>query len=234
MTRGYYWGIALGLPLLAATPANAVIIDTFNEGEQSIVVPDGGTSLGNNIAAAGIIGGSRTINVTSVVGGSGTSVNVDDSNSNLLSISNNFQTTSIIEVIWDSNGAGLGGANLLADGSDALELDIVDIDQGNVTLTFSVVDTDLDVGTLTLSNLVAGDYAFLFTDFINATNVNFGSVDSVSLLIESGSSSDFALDLVQSREGTDIPQDEIPAPAAFPLLGAGIAGLALARKYRKA
>jgi len=129
--------------------------------------------------------------------------------------------------MWDADGAGLAAD--LTDGglANGIEIAIMAIDQGSVTLTLEVFD-GASVALLTLAGLGAGNFSFLFGDFVGDGGV-FDSASAVRLTIEATEAADLALDFVRT---IDVPPPRIPEPATLALFGLGLMGLASIRRRR--
>lgn len=220
---------------LVSVNASAVLIDNFDSGTDGVGVPAFGAPVlgpSNTAAGADAIGGSRTLEITSAP--SPTVSLVVDSNPNFdqLALANGPGATSVSTVTWDANGAGLGGADLILAGTennDALQLDILSIDQGAVTLEIDVVDTLTGSSTLTLAGLGVGNHAFDFSNFVGTAD--FTTVNSIVLTITAGNASDLTLDLIQTRNGPVPPT--VPVPGTLFLMGAVMLGLGSAKRLRK-
>lgn len=219
--------------LLAASvlgPAQALTIDNFDTGGDFLFSP----FINGPITTVGLntndtIGGTRTMRYQ-FVSGSFASVEVDAAFTgsaqtvNTLAMSNPAAVTSFAVVHWDNNGAGLGGVDL-TDGTiaDAIELDVLSIDQGGITLTIAVRDTSNNFANLQLTNLGTGTQTFLFQDFQNFANTDFTAIDFIELSMFGNVASDFILDNIRTRRSTDPNETPIPGGVVLFLLGGGIA-----------
>ena len=92
-----------------------------------------------------------------------------------------------------------------------------------MTISFVVNDIAAGTASLTLDNLGVGNVAFLFSSFTGLAN--FSAVDSLVMTVVAGTASDLTLDLVQTRQGTNVP-----VPGTLALFGAGLLGLGLRRR----
>ena len=127
---------------------------------------------------------------------------------------------------WAAAGVGLGGVDL-TDGAtqDAIQIDIISIDQGNITLTFTVTDlTGGETSTLVLAGLGVGTQAVLFSSFTGIAD--FTDIDSIVLTIDAGVASDLILDLIDTRLGTGVG-----LPTTLALLGLGLFGVIRRREH---
>jgi len=215
--------------MLGASSAHALLIDTFDDATDMV------TSFSNpgpSTSASGeAIGGFRTLEITdsNPPGGEGTTLSANGIGTpGRLSHSQDAGFNGSSQVLWDGNGAGLGGADLTDGGdSDALLLDVLFIDQGMVDLTFTVTDTSGNTSMLMLSNLGAGTSTFSFNAF--TSNANFEQVDSITLDIIAGNSSDLILDLVETNE---LEPMEMHLPGTAALLGFGLMGIGFLRRRK--
>lgn len=214
--------IALALALtgaFVATSANAiVVIDSFDVNSVTVTEASGAV----NVSGGTVIGGSRTLQTT---GNSNTQIFTNGS----LNIANPPSGgASVNTVLWDANGAGLGGLDLIEVDNDALQLTISFIDIGTVTATFAVTETAAAGGqtaTLAIAGLVAGTQGFLFTDFLNYASVDFTEVESILMTINSPVNVDVVMDVVITRQGTGVP-----VPGTLALFGLGLTAVGLRRR----
>jgi hypothetical protein len=134
----------------------------------------------------------------------------------------------VVSVLWNANGAGLGGVDLTDSGqSGYLQLAITAIDQGLVTITFAITEIGSlggDTATLTLSDLGRANHQFLFSSFANFANVNFTRVNAIKMTVNAGDASDLTLDFVNT----------IPEPSSIALIGIGLVGFSAFRKRKSA
>lgn len=232
-----------GLAMVAGS-AQAIIIDTFNDTTTSLVPPFFGpnSGLGPVTTASSnpgneMVGDFRTMSITafSNANGQGLTFEADGGNTpNELAFSANAGVSGSGAVLWGgANGTGgLGGVDITDGGiNDALQLDFTGIDQGGVTLTFSITDGDGDVATRALTANI-GQNAFLFNSFTNIGAVNLMDVDFLELSIDVSVASDMTLDLVQTRQGEIPDPNDAPLPATLVLLGLGAVAAARARRAK--
>ena len=225
---------------LGASNAGAAIvstIDTFANGAQSIGFPSTtGTATGSASSTgsgATIIGDEReltytvTTNPFSAVGTEG--------NANIDTIRNEFEVntdsgvTSTARLHYDGIASnGLGGIDLRTSGANAITLEIIDLDI-QVSIDVTVTDILGNVGSFTHSNLQdtgsLNTVHFFYDDFSNATNIDFTSVDVLSVDMNVSDGTDFVLRLV----GTSSVQP-VPEPSSGFLLLAAFAPVLLRRR----
>jgi len=223
----------LPLALLGAFAAgsaqSAVLIDNFDVAPQTafgLSAPGAPNTAADPGAGLNIIGGWRTIQVTAATGNVFATADTAPT-PGAYSHSNPAGATGTSLITWDNAGSGLGGVDLTAGGATALILDITSIDQGNVTLTFSVTDLLANTSSISLNGLGVGLQGFLFSGFTGSAD--FTQVDSISLEVAGGLASDLTLDLI----GTNTPPS-VPEPASLALFGVGMLGLLASRKKNRA
>jgi hypothetical protein len=224
------------LGALAASNAQALVIDTFDDTAQQVIASPPGIPVPQSDLAAApeAVGGSRNIAITAASGLVQATANTAPT-AGAYSHSNASGVTGTSEITWDNAGGGLGGLDLTDGGlSDALQLVITSIDQGDVTLAFEVIDTNSNASTLTLAGLGIGTHFFFLTDFVGTADLTIAA--SIKLTVNAGEASDLTLDLVRTNERPPDSVPEIDAAAgtgAIALLG-GMVALRTERRRRRA
>ena len=227
-------GVA-GLGLTMADTAQAIIIDDFDTGPGVVQTFDPGTGTGDpgptTFAAAGAIGGERTLEILDFPAGSGT-----PSEGAMLEVAvppgalghsqDAFADGGRSKVTWTAGGADLtdGGA------SDGIMLDLISIDVGGVDVTVMVQDTAGGASSLVLSPLVVGPNNFFFADFIG--DADFTITDVIMLEIEADNQSDLVLDFFETSQVPPPPGEGVPEPVSATLGLMGLGALAHATRRR--
>ncbi|MDF1512976.1 MAG: hypothetical protein P1S60_04110 [Anaerolineae bacterium] len=215
--------------------ALAVVVDTFDTGDEEITVPAGNTWYTTTVGS-GILGGERDIELTS--SGSSTNLNFSLDQLNISGFTPNAYFTAVLT--WDGDDGdptktnpigsevlsknGLGGSSgngeLDVDGNDGFLLTITAKDNSRVKLTFGVYEyggsNDYASYSITLSGspIFDGspvDVFFPFASFSNYVNVDFGNVGAVILEVSTvglDPAADISIDALDTdnvREFGDLP-----------------------------
>ena len=220
--------LAVGILLVPVATSSAVVIDTFDDGTDTVVKP--GLLGPSNTATAEALGGSRTLAIIDAASVNGTTLSADDPNTqDSLDHGQGPGGAGASMVTWDANGAGLGGIDLTELGSsDGVSLDVLAIDVGAVTLTLTINDTGVGSSSLVLGGLVEGVQGFFFDDFTG--DADFTDVDSIVLRIDANANSDLRIDIIES---TRVPNGTAPEPSSIALAICGLLGLAMGRRRRR-
>jgi hypothetical protein len=223
-----FLGLA-ALLALASTAARAdFTVDDFGTSPQSTSVTGGTGSTSSTTAAAGVLGGSRTLNlnVTANPFAQAATAIVTGDDPGYFILNSGTGVNSSGSIVYDAFGAGLGGADLAQYGSQ-FEVDLVATDL-NLTLGIRLTDTLGATQTVSFSNLSVGLVAFGFGGF---TGVDLTSLASVALVFDAPVSADFALNFIGVTGG--VPP-VVPEPASAGLMGLGLVlTIAAARRRRR-
>ena len=225
--------------------AQARIIDDFEAGtavaNDSVVdspTPLPVTAFDAGLSNVNVIGGARDLsaNMTQKIGPSSavqTSVNAGS-----LQSLRSSGTRGVSTVDWDGtadgilNTTGLGGLNLMLDGSTEFEL-VVASDNPGGTLGLTVWDvlghsfTSSITSPLTTSSV---DYFLDFESFKKA-GVDFTNIGAIQLTVDSAAARNLRIDSLVTLNGNP-NQPSIPEPATMALMGLGLIGLGWTRRGR--
>lgn len=211
--------------LLSLGTGKAAIIDNFNS---DTALVNTGTPGPATFAAnpTNTIGGFRTLQIL------GYPADLDPTSpgatlevvGGLLGHSQNVGTSGRSRITWDGDGSL--NADLTDGGSsDRLELSVVDLDQGPITLTF-VIRSGANSATRSLSGLGLGTHQFAFSSFSGDTSV-FANAESIELTIEAPTSSDLGLDFIRTTTS------DVPEPSTYLAVGGALLAFGARRFGRK-
>ena len=205
----------LGIILLALVPSfsHALVIDDFDQGNLSLRLnhASAGDQDGpDNDAAPGILGGSRTGTLLmQQTQGSGNAAATAEVFGGLLDMSTQVAAKAKVTMVWDANGAGLGGIDLTEGGKATKLLYRAPVPIDN-DLTITVTINGTSTATKTFPNGTAGDAIdFQFTDFSDPNA--FQNVTSIKMEL----SGPFGWDAQIDFTGTDTKYDLGDAPDTY-------------------
>lgn len=215
--------------LAAATSANAVpfVIDHFDAADNGFATEPSGV-VTTTTSDAGILGGSRTNNVSApdnfdATSGQNITWTTGGAQDQLV-VSNGAGVQGILNLVWDASGSGLnGGAGVdisVGGLNNFIRVNVLSIDL-TTTVSFTLVDAATNSFT-TGAALFGGPGVFLvpLADFVG---VDATQVTSIQMTLTGATAWDGVFDLIET--GTNLPT---PAPVA--LLGLGLAALGLKRR----
>jgi len=214
--------------MLIANHSQALIIDSFNDATPQTVSNPGAYM---STLPGTMLGGFRHLEIVSSSGPLSTSASViTTASSGILAHSEDVGTSGVSRVTWNANGTGLGGINLTQGSfSDAFLLDNLSVDQGSLEVKIGVIDTSVNTAYYTLPNITNTNtlnntlISASFSSFFNFSNTDFTSVNEIYLEIKASQESDVTLNEIRTTDGTLVT--DVPEPATFLLMGAGLVGL---------
>ena len=240
MKRGQRFAMAAAAcagGLIVAGSAQAIVIDNFNSGSGMVssAIP-GPVNFGT--AAGDALANSRTLEIIGFPTNAdplsmGAELEVAAPPGRLGHSQDAFAPGGRSRVLWDANGGGLGGLDLTDGGaSNAIKMDLISIDVGNVGVELFVEDTGGTVSSLVLPGLAPGTNEFLFTDFVGGAD--FSMVESVMMEITASTTSDAVFDLIETNDVPPPPgpRGEVPEPVTATLGLMGLGALAHATRRR--
>lgn len=211
-----------GFAAMAVQPASAaVLIDSFDTPQGPFVVNSGTPNGGNEVAGGGIIGGAREVWINHAGGPGNSDLNITGG---IFFISNDFGTSSTVNIIWDGVGStGLGGEDLTAGGAMGIAVEVLLSDLGG-TLDLTLTDTFAATQSSQIVLPAVGTpttFTFLFGAF---AGVDLTSVDKIQLDISGPGALDVGLDFLETS---------VPEPGTMALIGLGFVALGVRRRMRK-
>lgn len=218
--------LALSLATFAGSAKADLVIDSFAAG--SVFLPRDTVGSANSTLTGltgNVIGGTRnlTLNVTGN-GQPGVTRALDTVNitTQRFSISNDDGVDSNSVLLYDANGAGLGGIDLGLFGNQ-IAFNVLSIDT-SVSITVDLVNGS-GTATQTLSNLSAGTAVFNFSSFTNSAIAR--SVNAIRITFNTPQAADLSGTLLRVT-GTPVPE-----PSSVVALGMGalmMGGFAVRRR----
>ncbi len=210
--------------LAVAGSAEAIVIDTFNSGPGLV------RSIGDlgptNYASTDAIGGSRTLAILGFptdgdATSEGAQLQVAVPPGAIGHSQDAFAPGGRSKVTWDANGAGLGGLDLTDGGkSDAIVMELVFVDDGNVEVTFTVMDSAGATSEMVVDSMAIGQNVLPYTGFTGGAALT--DVHSVMMTFDVGQSGDVIIDLLETNL--------VPEPTAAMLLSTVGLGVIWRRK----
>lgn len=222
-------GVMLAGALGVVNQAQAAVIDHFDAPNQNLWANCGfcgPNHLSDNVASPGSIGGWRNVVLTPVTGLATVSIGPSSFDGHSFDLANNPGAKSTVTMLWDNNGAGLGGVDLTGNGlTPNFALGINSIDSTGVSITFNVKDVGNHIATKTISGVSIGTVLFALNTFSNFGNTSFTSVKSIEMIVSATKAdADISLAFVQT----------IPEPSSLALMGLGLVGFSVLRKRKAA
>lgn len=203
----------------------STFIDTFDDFDPQVATPGSPST----VATTNAIGGYRKIEITKTGPLSATAF----VGGGIYAHSADALTSAISTITWDANGAGLGIDLLTPDtlgftGSSCFEcfvIDVESIDQGNVDLTFKIIDAASHMSSFTATSVGLGINEFSFSNF--GSLVNLSDIDSIALIVDGATASDLTLNF-EGFTGSSVVS--VPAPAAIWMILAGLVMISRRKK----
>lgn len=231
--------LTAGILALAASGAQAVMIDTFdNTGPVNESAPQ-------NLTNVGVSTGGFNRLLTSITSGTDTNVQIDTvTNPGVYAHSQSAGVTGRSQIDFD-----LGGLDLTEGGTqNALRVELAFTDLNGL---FGVVVDGIAVSITTNAALIANNLNFpVFGDFVftDFAGVDFSNVQTVSVFIDGQNQPalDASIDSIgttctdlttsggatPNNVGTCTPQQRLPSPAPLALMAAGLLGFVGIRRLR--
>lgn len=225
---------AVSLGMAAGSAQAKFIIDDFSATAHQASASAGGSDSSTELAASAV-GGWRTLEVPDgvPVEGVGNVTLAAVPVASALAFSSDALTRGSARVLWDANGAGLGGVDLTEGGvSPFFSLTVGTLDVGSIAARVEIMDT---LGNLAFiegfANSQNTTIQVSLNDFQqglgNSADSDFSSVDEISIQVAGDFNSDATL--IQVFTDSRIPTP-LPGTALLLGLGLGAAGFAARRR----
>ncbi len=226
---------------LATSKANAIVLDDFTVAlgpvnAQSTPAGPKSTTMGGAAPSANVLGGYQTLTVDRTspapnAGSVGADINLSDVNT--FSFNSGPNTAGRATLLFDNNGAGLGGVDISAGATGLLGQYGSDLGASfilNITDTANVTS----MATLAVPGTGSASNFFGFNIPFGALvgGANLTSVKSISLVLDGTlqPSTDVSLRLLQFST----PPPNVPEPGSIALLiGGAMSGAVVLRRRRK-
>lgn len=213
--------LAAALLLGISGVASATVIDDFSTPQALQQITSGSST--SEVGGAGILGGYRdiTISIPSPDGATPTNAARVEVANGVLSVGNDPFVSSVVEVLWNGQGAtGLGAAGNLSDAiSIVVQVLFADL---NITVDFELVDTANNVATASQTVLAQSGILTFNLGSFGGDPVDTSSLKSIKMTITGPAAYDIVVDMVDTSQ--------VPEPSTMLLSGAALLALGLLRK----